>query len=89
MPPTAAGGKGECSMPAPVDPVSKFINEYDLWSLVLLLCLLGLRDIASLVVWSWYRLLDEIDEASYAHKIHSAEHRRRYEHIAGEKSLPE
>jgi len=76
-------------MPAPTDPVSNFLKKYHLWSLVLFFYLLGFRDTVSLAVWSWYRLLDEIEDASYTHKAHSAENKHRYDQLAGEKTPPD
>jgi hypothetical protein len=69
-------------MPAPTYHVSSFLKKYHLWSLVLFLCLLGLRDAASLAVWSWYRLRIEIDEASYSYQTHHLENKRDYEQRA-------
>ncbi len=69
-------------MPAPLDPVSKFLRKYHLWSLVVFLCLLGLRDVVSLAVWSWYRLRTEIDEASYTYQTHHLDNKRNYEQRA-------
>lgn len=70
-------------MSAHADPVSNFLKKYHLWSLILFLCLLGLRDTLSLAVWSWYRLRMEIDEASYNYQTHHIENKRHYDRVAG------
>lgn len=70
-------------MSAPADPVFKFINRYHLRWLVLFLSLLGLRDIASWTVWSWYQLRTEIDESSYNYRTHHLERERDYQQRAG------
>jgi|HubBroStandDraft_4_1064222.scaffolds.fasta_scaffold3550853_1 hypothetical protein len=70
-------------MSAPADPIPNFLTQYHLWSLVLFLSLLGLRDMASLAVWSWYRFRTEIDDSSYSYKAHHLENERDYQQRAG------
>ncbi len=69
-------------MSAPNDPVSNFLSKYHLWSIVIFLCLLGVRDSVSYAVWSWYELRKEIDELSYTYKAHHLENERNFEQRA-------
>jgi hypothetical protein len=69
-------------MSASPNPLSKFLSKYHLWSLVVFLCLMGVRDAVSYGVWSYYKLRDEIDEEVYVYKEHRAEHKRHYEQVA-------
>jgi len=73
----------------PSDPISSFLKEYHLWSLVLFLCLLGFRDTIGFAIWSWYKLRCEIDEASYGYKAHHVENKRRYEQIVSDSATQE
>jgi hypothetical protein len=70
----------------PASSVSQFIETYHLWSVVVLLCALGLYELLSITVWLWYRLLSEAHEAHFGYKTRCVENRRRYEQVAGEPS---
>jgi len=70
-------------MSAPSNRISEFLSRYHLWSFIVFLCLLGACDIASLAVWSGYRLLNEIDEARFTYQTHHLENQRRYDQAVG------
>jgi hypothetical protein len=68
-------------MPAPTNRLAHFISKYHLWSVVILLSLLGVRESLSIAIWSYYDLRMEIDEASYSYKERHIENQRRYDQL--------
>lgn len=63
---------------------SEFIDRYDLWSWVILFCLLGVYHFLTVAIWHWFRLLGEINEAYFSYKTRCVENRRRHQQVAGE-----
>ena len=64
----------------------RFVHKNHLWPVVLMLCVLGIHDVLSIGVWSWYQFLTEVDEVSCSYRIHRLENRRRYEQFAKQDS---
>jgi hypothetical protein len=64
--------------------LSEFIDTYHLWSVVLLLCLMGIYHLAGLLIHWGFRLCSDAHEEYYNFKARTVENRRRYEQVAGE-----
>jgi hypothetical protein len=72
-------------MPAPSSSVlSEFIDTYHLWSLVLLLSLMGVYHLAGLLIHWGFRLCGDAHEEYCNFKARTVENRRRYERVVGE-----
>ena len=71
-------------MSSPDSFLFHFMDEYHLWSWVLLLSLFGVYHFVTVAVWHWFRLLGEVNEAYYCYKTRCVENRRRYEQLTAE-----
>jgi hypothetical protein len=71
-------------MSASCDRVSSFLRKHHLFEVVLLLALLGLREVASLAIHCWYEIRREIDEESYSFKIRHVENQHQYDDVTHE-----
>jgi hypothetical protein len=64
--------------------LSEFTDSYHLWSVVILLCLMGIYHLAGLLIHLGFRLCGDAHEEYYNFKARTVENRRRYEQVAGE-----
>lgn len=64
--------------------LSEFTDSYHLWSVIILLCLMGLYHLAGLMIHWGFRLCGDAHEEYYAFKARCAENRDRFLKTVGD-----
>jgi hypothetical protein len=66
---------------------SAFTDTYHLWSVIILLCVMGIYHLAGLLLHWGFRLCGDAHEEYYAFKVRCAENRDRFSKTVGERRL--
>jgi hypothetical protein len=68
---------------SPDASLSRIVDTYHLWSLLVPLCLLGAYEVLHLGSYLLFRLLGDFNEARCSYLARCAENKRHYERVAG------